>query len=82
MKSGEEDEPLGPVAALLLQLPLGRRDWRLVGPGPATGQLPARLAQEVTVLAHEQHPLVVHEGEDTDRDPYGQDGIDDLPSVR
>src|SRR6266566_5513883 len=67
-EAGEELEPSGPIPALFAQLALSGGARILTGPRAASGKLPRDLAEQVPVLADEQHAVRRHEGQDADGD--------------
>src|SRR4029077_17095362 len=73
---------LGAVAALFAQLALGRRHGILAGLRAAPWKLPRDLADEMAILADQEDPGRLDEGEHADRHADRQDRIDDLLAVR
>jgi len=82
MKARQELEPFGPVAALFAQLALGGRQGILVGLRAAARKLPRNLAQQVAILADQEHARRLHEREHANGHADREDGVDDLLAIR
>jgi 2-dehydro-3-deoxy-L-rhamnonate dehydrogenase (NAD+) len=78
----QELEPLGAVAPFLAQLALRRGPGFFAGLGAAPRKLPRDRADEVAILADEQDPTRLDEGEHADRHADREDRVDDLLAVR